>query len=69
MYLLSYSRNERADDERIAGDSEQFVRWNEDRIIFRNVHMDKLANTVQEWAREIGAEGEINDITGLSAFV
>lgn len=66
LYLLEYSRNERADLERIGGDAEQFVRKTGDPINFSDVHMDKLAFTVQEWAAETDAEGETRDITGLT---
>ncbi|MES2920660.1 MAG: hypothetical protein V4819_03900 [Verrucomicrobiota bacterium] len=63
-YLLHYPENERPETEIPRGDYKHFTRRDGSRISFKDVHMDKLASTVQEWASEIGAEGEIAEATG-----
>ena len=63
-YLLHYPENEHPETEIPRGDYKRFTRQDGSRITFKNVHMDILGHTVQEWASEIGAEGEMAEVTG-----
>ncbi len=63
-YLISYRTNEAPIDVKTSGHFPNMLRKDGSEISFELVHMDKLADTAREWAEEIHAEAEFEELTG-----
>lgn len=65
-YAISYRTNEAPFDVKSSGHFQNMLRKDGSVISFASVHMDKLADTAKEWAEEIHAEAEFEELTGTS---